>query len=431
LAGNDLTRNFIVLREIQFHEGDSISINSLNQQLQLARQQVYNTKLFAEVRVIPIKVANNAIDILFIMKERWYIYPIPQFKLLDRNLNEWIQDHDADFGRVIYGLVFTHFNLTGRKDQLRVVLLNGFTQNLSFSYSRPFTNKALTNGFSFGGGFNRNKEFIYKTDSFNKAMNFNNESFSRKNYFANIGYTLRPNILHQHQFNLVFNHIEIADSVRQARYNPYYFNEGGTKASFIDFIYTYQYINTNNVIYPLNGTTAQLRLTKRGLGFTGGQNMLVMEGTYNRYWALAKQWYAGFQANGRLTLPFKQGYLNQRAMGYGENYLRGLELYVIDGVALSWTKFTLRKKLFAINIPVPVKSKYLSGIPLTFFAKTYSDLGYVYNRAPYQAQLNNKFLYTGGFGLDILTQYDFNMRFEYSFNQLGKSGLFIHAYSGF
>jgi hypothetical protein len=45
--------------------------------------------------------------------------------------------------------------------------------------------------------------------------------------------------------------------------------------------------------------------------------------------------------------------------------------------------------------------------------------------------LGNRFLYTSGFGIDILTLYDFNLRVEYSFNQLGEKGLFLHAKGGF
>jgi len=57
--------------------------------------------------------------------------------------------------------------------------------------------------------------------------------------------------------------------------------------------------------------------------------------------------------------------------------------------------------------------------------------GTVYNKKAYDTYLNNRILYTGGFGIDILTLYDLNFRFEYSFNQLGKNGLFLHTQDGF
>ena len=117
-------------------------------------------------------------------------------------------------------------------------------------------------------------------------------------------------------------------------------------------------------------------------------------------------------------------------MGYGEQYLRGLELYVVDGVAYGLLRSTLKKKLYTLHVPLPFKSKKYNSIPFSFFAKTYADVGYNYNKKQYATNLNNKLLYSGGFGIDILTLYDINLRVEYSFNQLGKNGLFLQAQSG-
>ena len=80
---------------------------------------------------------------------------------------------------------------------------------------------------------------------------------------------------------------------------------------------------------------------------------------------------------------------------------------------------------------MPFRIHSIPYIPFTFFAKTYADLGYEYNKKEFAANLNNKLLYTGGFGIDILTFYDVNLRFEYSFNQLNQKGLFLHTQSGF
>jgi hypothetical protein len=100
-------------------------------------------------------------------------------------------------------------------------------------------------------------------------------------------------------------------------------------------------------------------------------------------------------------------------------------------VAHGLLRSTLKKKIVSFNIPFPFFPKILTKIPFTFFAKTFTDFGYVYNKPKYDTYLNNRLLYTGGFGIDVLTLYDINLRFEYSFNQLRKSGLFFHTQSGF
>ncbi len=103
-----------------------------------------------------------------------------------------------------------------------------------------------------------------------------------------------------------------------------------------------------------------------------------------------------------------------------------MEYYVVDGVATALARQTLKKKVVSFSIPFPFKSKTIPKIPFTIFAKTFSDLGYAYSKKEFQAYFNNRLLYSGGFGIDILTLYDINLRIEYSFNQLGENGLFLH-----
>jgi outer membrane protein assembly factor BamA len=430
ITGNKKTKEFIIRREMQLKDGDTIKAARLNDELQKLQQQVYNTNLFLEVKVDITALAANTIDISIALKERWYIFPIPKFQLIDRNINEWLQKYNGDLDRVVYGVKFTHYNLTGHRDLLRLTLLNGFTRNVSFTYFKAVSDKSLNNGFSVTGGIVQNREFIYKIDNGNKPVLFNNGDFSRKTIFAGIGYNYRKNILGTHYFNVTFNHVSVADSLINTAYNPNYFKDAVTHKNYVDFSYTFQYINANNALYPLKGTIGNIKLLKRGFGLTGGINMFSIEGTYNNYWSLKNNWYASVQLSGKTTLPFNQPYINQRALGYADVNLRGLELYVVDGVAYALARNTLKKKLFTINIKTPFKSDKYHIVPFTFFAKTYADIGVVYNKPAYQTSLNNKLLYSGGFGIDILSIYDVSLRIEYSFNQLGKNGLFLQAQSG-
>ena len=159
--------------------------------------------------------------------------------------------------------------------------------------------------------------------------------------------------------------------------------------------------------------------------------MLQLEAGLNKYFDMGKNWYSSIQLNGKIKLPFDQAYINQRGLGYGENYLRGLEYYVIDGVATALVKSTVKKKIIAFNIPFRLFPKLFTKIPFTMYAKSYADFGFAYTKKSYSTNLNNRLLYSGGFGIDILTLYDINLRFEYSFNQLKENGLFLHNQSGF
>jgi hypothetical protein len=59
----------------------------------------------------------------------------------------------------------------------------------------------------------------------------------------------------------------------------------------------------------------------------------------------------------------------------------------------------------------------------------FSDFGYAHNPVNPENSLTNRMLYTAGGGIDIVSFYDFVLRVDYSFNQLGQNGLFLHIKS--
>ncbi|MBP6287261.1 MAG: hypothetical protein KTQ13_04460 [Ferruginibacter sp.] len=431
VTGTKKTKIYIVYREMHFKKGDSLQVSSLQKEMEQARRQVYNTTLFNEVSFVLTVVDSQHVNIAVHVTERWYFYPVPLFQPVDRNFNEWYKTYNARFDRVNYGIKFVHYNLSGRRDQLRIYLINGYTRNISFSYSNPYSNRSLTNGFIVNAGYSQNRETPYKTDSSNNILLYKKDDFTRKTIYAGAGFIIRKGLFKRHIFSASYTYIKVADSIINIKYNPDYFNGPVTSKNIVEFTYQVQYSNVNNVSYPLTGRSAFLSFQKRGLGISGGINVLTLEAGYNKYFSLGKNWYSSIYLNGKVKLPFDQAYINQRGLGYGENYLRGLEYYVIDGVATALVKTTLKKKIVSFNIPFTLFPKVITKIPFTFFAKTYADLGYAYNKKTTYTYLNNRLLYTGGFGIDVLTLYDINLRFEYSFNQLKENGLFLHNQSGF
>jgi hypothetical protein len=119
-------------------------------------------------------------------------------------------------------------------------------------------------------------------------------------------------------------------------------------------------------------------------------------------------------------------------MGYLNNYVRGFDYKIIDGVAYAITKFNLKNEIFNFSInTIFKKSKTLNKIPFRIYAKTFADMGYCYNTEDFVSRLSNRFLGSTGLGVDIVTLYDIQIRVEYSVNQLGQKGLFLHNEKGF
>lgn len=431
ITGNRKTKAYIIQREITFKVGDSIRFKDLPNTLLQARNLVYNTTLFTEVDFTPVMLQQDSVIVNVTVKEKWYIYPTPQFQLVDRNFNEWIKVYNADLNRVIYGAKFVHYNFSGRRDVLRLSAVSGYARNLSFSYSNPYSNKALTEGYAVAASYTENREITYNTSADNKLQQYRNGNFVRSSFNFSSSYNVRKGYFKTHYYAAGITAIKITDSILNPKYNPDYFNENKTNQVFPDFSYGFAYFNTNNINYPLTGKIYGMSFTKRGLGIAGGINLMAVDGVYTRFLQHKNDWYSSVQLAAKLKLPFKQAYINRRALGYGEFYLRGLEYYVIDGVAAALAKYTLKKKLASFKIPIPFKNRFLQDIPVTLFAKGFADFGYSHLPADQKANLNNKMLYTSGFGIDVLTFYDLSIRVDYSFNQLGQNGLFLHIKGGF
>lgn len=141
LSGNKKTKNFIVLREVPFKKNDRLIQGDVAKLLILARQQLMNTALFVDVTVYVSSHKGNILVISIDMKERWYLFPLPYFKLIDRNFNQWWVDQKRSLDRVNYGIKFIQNNITGRNDNLDVWLINGYTQQITLRYNLPFFDK--------------------------------------------------------------------------------------------------------------------------------------------------------------------------------------------------------------------------------------------------------------------------------------------------
>ena len=431
ITGNRHTKTYIIEREIPFKTGDSLLQKNITATLVQARNQVYNTNLFTEVKFDSIPQPDSSLQINIVVKERLYIFPTPQFQLVDRSFNEWIKTYNADFQRVIYGVKFAHNNFSGRRDQVRIYLLNGYARNISASYSAPYSNRKLTEGFSVAVGYTQNREVQYKLNYDNKLLNYRKEGFVRNNFNAAVGYSIRKGFFKSTNISVGMNFSNIDDSIISMKYNSTYFNSTSSKQFILDLGIGVSYKNTDNNNYPQKGLIYSYGINKRGLQLSGGINSLSVSGSFAKFYKHKHNFFSTVQSAAILKLPFEQAFINRRALGFGSLSLRGLEVYLIDGVAAGVAKYTLNKKVTEFKIPIPFKIKSLPYIPFKIFAKTYTDIGYSYLSKKYDSRLNNKLLYTGGFGIDVITFYDIVFKVEYSFNQLGEKGLFLRGKGGY
>jgi outer membrane protein assembly factor BamA len=194
LSGFKRTRPYIIQRELPFKKGDVVLSRDLVLKLSLCKQQLMNTSLFVDVDVNTVSLDSTHLLIDIHVKERWYLFPIPYFRIVSRNFNTWWVEENHSLDRIEYGLKFMQNNFTGRNDNLNIWLISGYTQQLSLRYENPNIDKKLRHGINVGFGIRRNRELNYVVDS-NKQKFFKQpDRFLTNQHYFDFSYTYRPAI---------------------------------------------------------------------------------------------------------------------------------------------------------------------------------------------------------------------------------------------
>ncbi len=427
VSGNKKTKESIILRELPFESGETYALSELVKKFEVGRKQLLNTALFHEVVIALKRFEGNNVDILVAVKERWYLFPVPYIKFVDRNLNQWIVEQNMKLDRINYGLKVLYNNVTGRNDKLNLYIINGYTKQISISYDRPYIDKYLKWGINSGMAIGRNREINYNTINDKQAFFKDTNNFVRSFFKIYGGATYRPAIKTRHSFGISYTVEEISDTV--VTLNPSYFTKGKDRIAFPEIYYTMNYTDVDYNPYPLKGYMAELYFAKRGLN--NETNLWMFSARASGMWEIAKKTYFNARIAGALKLPFhNQPYYNQRLLGYGDFFIQGYEYYVIDGVAAGIAKAVLTREILNLGFHVKRKKDVIPyRIPFRAYAKTFANAGYAYNPSPGTNTLNNRMLYSAGVGIDIITHYDFTFKFEWTFNLLGENGLYLHRKS--
>ena len=125
----------------------------------------------------------------------------------------------------------------------------------------------------------------------------------------------------------------------------------------------------------------------------------------------------------------RQPYYDNRALGFGDDFLRGYEYYIIDGLDMAYLKANLRFQLLnkEINVGKWVFIKQFRRMPIKTYLSINNNFGFAND--PFdngENFLNERLLWGGGLGIDFVLYYDKVFRVEYSFNHLLENGLFLH-----
>jgi outer membrane protein assembly factor BamA len=421
ISGNRKTNPNIILRELSFQIDEAYSLSMIGQKFRKARKYLMNMGLFTDVVVSLKSISGYDVYVNIEVTEKWYIWPQPFLKTVDKNFHQWWGDGHRDMNRINYGIRLVDNNFTGRNDKLKINIMNGYTRQVQVQYFGLYLDNKLRWSVNGGISVGSNREVNYMTRN-DKPVPFKDDKFLRSyvSWFGEVNF--RPAIKTTHTFGVGYNYEDLADTI--FKLNPY-FSPGHHIIKTPEFTYRLSYFDVDFIPYPTKGYIGELTLKKRGVNNPINLWQLTAKGSGT--WTINPAYFFNLRAVGMIKLPFKQPYFTRQFIGYDDQFMQGYEYYVVDGVAGGYTKATLTRKLFTTRFSLgPARYKRVNNVPLRVFAKTFVNAGYVYSKYPGQNELTNSFLYSGGVGIDIVTFTDFVIKIEWSFNRLGENGLYLH-----
>jgi outer membrane protein assembly factor BamA len=427
IIGNDVTRERIIRRELSLQEGDIIYSADLPGILEVDKKKLINTRLFNTVTIRTLEFEKDQCDLLIDLKERWYTFPSPIFDLADRNFNEWWQNYNHDFRRVNYGLRLYRFNMRGRNETLKFVAQFGYLRRFELSYRIPNLDKEQKHGVAIDFDYSEAKNLPVRTMD-HKLVFREFDKIQRTTRGGGVTYSFRNSFYDTHVIKADFRDNNISDSV--LFYNSEYLGTERKKQQFLTLSYQFISDHRDYIAYPLHGYYFNGYVMKSGLSRKEDLDKLEASVSFAKFFDLGKNFYLSNNFVGYVSTPDELPYFNYGALGYRKQFVRGYEVYVIEGPTYAMNKTTLKKRLFSRTFhwgAMPLEQ--FQHIPLAIYLKTYADVGYVRNYPGYVAgeRLTNKLLSGFGGGIDVVGSYDLVLRFEYSFNIEGEKGFFFHV----
>ncbi|MBL0127110.1 MAG: BamA/TamA family outer membrane protein [Flavobacteriales bacterium] len=426
VVGNKITKNRIIARELILQEGDTVSAAALYTKLERGRQNLMNTGLFNTVAVLPVYLDMEHVLVEVTVNERWTIWPSPIFQLADPNFNTWWLT--KDFDRVNYGAYLYKYNFRGRNETIYVKAQFGYTRQFGMRYKIPYIDKHQRWGLSVGGSYIEQAEVTAGTVDNKRILLRNPDGPNRHEQRADVELSLRRSHDIRHFARIGSNQAQIGDTIA-SRALDYFDGANTTDTRFLSFGYSVIRDKRDYRIYPSEGHYVEFRIDRLGLGVLdkNAPNITTAFATVKEWWKVHDRITLALSMSGKHTWGTPPYYV-QEGLGY-RNFIRGYELYVIDGES-----FALGKANAVFQLVKP-RTQRVEAMPLeafrTLYIALYLDLfvdgGRVWDsRYAQQNFLANEWMSGTGAGLDLVTSYDQVLRGEYTFNGLGEHGFFLH-----
>ena len=397
IFGNETTKDYIILRELTFTKGDTVN----EAVLKFNKERVYSLGIFNKVKIFRLKRVNKNY-VLILVKESWYIYPLPMLAF-----------QNSQWDKISYGIDFLWKNFRGRNETLHLVAAFGYDPVYAVNYFVPVVDGLKNISFAGQLSFNR---------TFNKSKSLENlvgGEFKFKSYSGMIGFGKRLN-----QFNEVF--ISLGFQYTEQPFESLAsFTASGNKIDRMPMMkLNYLYDTRDLKQFSSGGTYFQTGYFQKGFGVNDiSYNILDVD--YRRYQPVAKKFTAKLRLLGRHVWGKRIPFYDRSYFGYNE-IIRGHSLDYTEGDNYFKTSFDLNYSIldeWNFTIKLPLIPQKLTSARIGINVSIFYDAGSTFNNGDIISRL--KFQSGYGVGMIILFLPYNALRVEYALNEKGKGEILI------
>jgi outer membrane protein assembly factor BamA len=398
INGNHITEEFIILRELNFSSGDTLTkVNAYYN-----RERVYSLGIFNHVFFIPTIV--DSINILTIMvEESWYIYPIP-----------FLDARDGDLNKLTYGFFIRLRNFRGRNEDLTLSAGFGYDPSFSLAYFNPniIGDENIFIGMRVGYSDVSNKSVI--------AEKLNGNSFSQKSISSNLTLGKRFGLFNRFYLAAGYSYIE----------TPFYLPGINASDNRIDNLaevgFGYEHDTRDLYQFPRDGIFSSFNFTLKGLGIDD-INYSIARIDFREYEQLFGKLISKWRLTSRFTFGDKVPYYDYSRFDGGlkirghydekfegrDYYFGSLEFYypIIEELNIDLTF-------------IPIIPDQLLSYRIAFYTQVFAETGIT--KLKNEPIAINKFNSGYGFGITLLILPYQVLRIEMAFNEQMKSEFILN-----
>ena len=393
IRGNKITEDDIILRELTFNIGDTVS----NKMIEYDRERIFSLGIFTRVNLY-IKKVNEENILVIDVDESWYIYPIPFVELKDR-----------DWKKFSYGLDVVIQNFRGRNELLQARGSLGYDPSVRLSYYKPEIIKGsdiyLNSLISYSNV--RNKSYI--------AESLLGRQFDQRIFQTLITIGKRFGSYHRLGVDFGYNYVASPTFIKGISAS----NERIDRMPVIGASYSYD--SRDLVQFPKNGIYFATSIQFKGLGLNDIKYQIANL-DFREYRPIVDNLYFKWRFASRIAFGNLVPYYDFSFLGYNER-IRGHFNDVQEGnnyyLGSAEFYYPLIKDI-NVNIDfIPILPKSLLSYRIALYTQIFGDAGAAKLR---HHKLNfNDFQSGYGLGLTLLLLPYNAARFEFALNELGRS----------